>query len=281
LQPGDRVTWTLHSSCGRCHFCIEAGLPMKCESVRKYGHESCGEPPHLQGGLAEYCLIDAGTGVVRLPEGLSDLAAAPANCACATVIGACEAVGLAPGESVLIQGAGGLGCYAAAYAASVGCGPIIVTDIDAGRLARVTQYGATHALDASPAAAAETAATVRELTAGRGVDCGVEVAGTSAAIPFGLEALRVGGRYAACGCVFPHASCELDVSSLVRRRLTIAGVHNYDLRHLQQAVAFLDSTRERLDWERFVTHRFGLEEANEAFATAMSGSAGRVAIVFP
>ncbi|QDT69426.1 L-threonine 3-dehydrogenase [Planctomycetes bacterium MalM25] len=280
LRIGDRVTWTLHSSCGRCFYCTQAGLPMKCESVRKYGHESSDHPPHLQGGLAEYCLIDAGTGMVRLPSGLSDLAAAPANCACATVIGAFDAIGLASGKSVLIQGAGGLGCYAAAYAASIGCGPIVVTDIDAKRLARAIQYGATHTLDASPGSLEQTTSLIRELTGGRGVDCAVEVAGVPGVIPTGLEHLRVGGCYAVCGCVFPGALCDLDVSSLVRRRLSVVGIHNYDLSHLRRAVEFLDSTRDRFDWEGFVTHRFELSQVNEAFSTALSGSAGRVAITF-
>lgn len=280
LSVGDRITWTLHSGCGRCFYCTQAGLPMKCESVRKYGHESSSKPPHLRGGLAEYCLVDAGTGIVRLPHGLSEFAAAPANCACATVIGAWEAIGLAAGQSVLVQGAGGLGCYAAAYAASIGCDPIVVTDVDASRLARAARYGATDTFDASPDSAELTMSAIRSLTNGRGVDCAIEVAGVPEAMPAGLNHLRIGGRYAVCGCVFPGASCDLDVSSLVRRRLGIVGIHNYDLGHLRRAVAFLDATRDRFDWEGFVTHRFELSRVNEAFATALSGTPGRVAIAF-
>jgi D-arabinose 1-dehydrogenase-like Zn-dependent alcohol dehydrogenase len=59
--------------------------------AKKYGHDSCAQPPHFVGGFAEYCYITPGTCVIKIPEGLTDEEAAPANCALATVVAGWEA----------------------------------------------------------------------------------------------------------------------------------------------------------------------------------------------
>src|SRR5262249_13902907 len=161
-------TWTLHSCCGKCRYCADWQIPMKCQSPRKFGHERCAEAPYLQGGFAEFCVIDAGTCLVTIPNSLSDVVAAPANCAVATVVAGWEAADLQPGESVFIQGAGALGCYAAAFAAHAGCRRIIVSDVDASRLDLVRRFGATDCIDATQNHAKEIAVQVKILTDGFG-----------------------------------------------------------------------------------------------------------------
>ena len=86
LNIGDRITWTIMDSCGKCYYCREKGLMMKCRSLKKYGHDSCAPPPHFVGGFADYCYISPGTCVIKVPPNLSDEEAAPANCALATVV---------------------------------------------------------------------------------------------------------------------------------------------------------------------------------------------------
>ena len=108
LRVGDRVTWSIMASCGDCFYC-NLDLPQKCESLRKYGHTSCDESPHLTGGYAELVYLWPGTAIFRVPDALPDEVATPANCALATVVNGMDAIGLAAGETVLIQGAGLLG----------------------------------------------------------------------------------------------------------------------------------------------------------------------------
>jgi Zn-dependent alcohol dehydrogenase len=55
-------------------------------------------------------------------------------------------------------------------------------------------------------------------------------------------------------------------------------VHNYDTRHLQSAIDFLDQTRAKYPFEKMVTHTFPLERINEALKLAQSGQAIRVAV---
>ena len=279
LAVGDRVTWTLHSSCGHCFYCAEKQLPMKCRRLRKYGHDACDQPPHLQGGFAEYCLINSGTGIVKLPDELSDTVAAPANCATATIVAGWEAAGLAACQHVLIQGAGSLGCYAAAYAAHAGCHQIFVTDVDRNRLRFIRQFGATHCLDVTQNTADETVDRIRDLTGGLGVDCAMEVAGSPTIIDQGLKALRKGGQYIEIGCSFPEATAPIDMSLVLWNRLSIHGVHNYDGRHLRRAVDFLTLTRNRFPYETLVGARYSLQEINTALQVAESGRYLRVAVV--
>lgn len=278
LALGDRVTWALHQACGVCRNCAELHLPMKCRSLHKFGHGRCDESPHLLGGFAQHAVVGAGTAILRVPDNLPDTVAAPANCAAATAVAACEAIDLRPGESVLIQGAGALGVYAAAYAARIGCRQIVVSDVNVDRLTAIKRFGATHTINASGLGSAEFAELVNEQTDG-GADAAIEAAGAPNAVVGGLTSLRVGGSYAECGCVFPNATAEIDLSLVLRNLLTIRGVHNYDVRHLRVALEFLSATVTQHPWEELVGSQYPLTQINEALHEAHTGTAQRVAVV--
>lgn len=279
ITLGDRITWTIIDTCGKCYYCREAGLPMKCRHLRKYGHDACDAPPHFTGGFAEYCLVGAGTCVVKLPDSVPDEVAATANCALATVIAGWEAADLRSLEHALIQGAGGLGCYAAAVARQAGCQRVIVADVDEDRLQRARRFGATDVVRLEPDGVGALAEAVRSLTRDRGADCALEVAGIPAAIPEGLAALRKGGRYVELGCSFPGADFTVDASLLLWNLLTLRGIHNYDTRHLQQAVDFLATGAGRFPFHELVTHRFPLDQIDAALQCALSGAGLRVAVM--
>ena len=278
LRVGDRLTWSMMNSCGRCEFCRDKGLPMKCRTLRKYGHDSCAAPPHFIGGLAEYCLLGAGTYLLSIPDSLTDEEACPANCALATVVAGWEAAALQPLERVLILGAGALGFYAAALASHAGCTQVIVTDVLSHRLEAIRAFGATDILDGAALTGADLVAAVRDLTGGHGVDAVMEVAGVPDLIPVGLKCLRIGGRLIAHGTTFPGATCTLDASELVFRWLSLRGVHNYDARHLRRGVDFLAQAKDRFPFARLVGERFSLDRVNEALALARGRQAIRVAV---
>ncbi|MCF8106729.1 MAG: zinc-binding dehydrogenase [Desulfohalobiaceae bacterium] len=279
LRVGDRITWTLMDSCGRCYYCRIAGLPMKCRHLKKYGHDSCGQPPHFLGGFSEYCYITPGTCCFKLPDNLPDEVAAPANCALSTVIAAWEAVGLSPFENVLIQGAGALGIYGAALARHYGCNRIIVSDILDHRLDFIKNFGVTDLLNTNDMNQEEIIDQIQAVTEGKGVDCILESAGIPDLIPLGLKCLRKGGRYAEVGCVFPRAQFQSDAFDLVSKMITVKGVHNYDARHLHKAVHFLHATQDRFPFHKIITHRIQLEDVATGLNIAKSGEAIRVAVI--
>jgi alcohol dehydrogenase len=279
LALGDRISWTIMDNCGKCYYCRQKGLMMKCRNLIKYGHDSCAAPPYFVGGFAEYCYLTPGTCVVKLPDSVSDEMAAPANCALATVVAGWEAAAIQPMENVLIQGAGALGIYAAALAKHYGCRKIIVADAREHRLEFITAFGATDTLNTRGMPVTEIVAAVRRLTNGFGVDCVLEVAGSADLIPIGLQCLRIGGRLVEIGNSFPDAFFSYDACDLVWRRLTLSGVHNYDTRHLQKGIDFLDDASERFPFEKLITQRFALTEINDALQLASSGEAIRVAVL--
>jgi putative phosphonate catabolism associated alcohol dehydrogenase len=279
LNVGDRITWTIMDNCGKCYYCREKGLMMKCRHLKKYGHDSCEDPPHFVGGFAEYCYITPGTCVIKVPDHLTDEEVVPANCALATVINGWEAAEVNPFENVLIQGAGALGFYAAALAKHYGCRRVIVTDILDHRLEFIKAFGATDTLNTREMSDLELVQTIRTLTGGFGVDCVLEVAGIPDLIPLGLQCLRTGGRYIEIGNSYPDANFTYDACDIIMRRLTIKGIHNYDARHLQMGVDFLAMTHNTFPFKNLVTHRVSLEEINEGLRMADSGNAIRVAVL--
>ena len=276
LQMGDRVTWSIAASCGNCFFC-QRDVPQKCEQLFKYGHEQVVPEHPLSGGLAEYCHLAAGTAVVTVPNALPDVVACPANCATATVAAALRVGALCPGESVLIQGAGMLGLTAAAMASSRGAQQVIVCDVDAGRLGRAVQFGATQTLLVSEDER-ELIAAVQELTEDRGVDLAVEMSGATSAVQTGVKLPRVGGRYVLIGSTFPTPPVELDPEAVVRRCLSIAGNHNYKPGDLADAVSFLSQHGRDFPFADLVHDAFLLEQSEEAFKHAINGKRLRVAV---
>ncbi len=235
LSIGDRVAWAVVASCGECFYCRKL-LPQKCERQTKYGHEPLRLGRELTGGLAGHCVLAAGTAVFLVPPALSDAAACPANCAGATVAAALEAAGPLAGARVLVMGSGMLGVTAAAWARALGAEVVIACDIDPTRLALAATFGATHR-----AAPKEVVGTVFECTRGHGVDAAFELTGSPEAFEAVIPLTRMGGSVILVGSVFPSRAVPISAEQLVRRCLTLRGIHNYAPRHLLSALRFLES----------------------------------------
>ena len=277
LAVGDRVTWTIMACCGECFFCTH-DLPNKCVALKKYGHTCCKEAPPLTGGFAEHVVLWPGTGVFRIPDNLPDEIATPANCALATVVCATDTVGVAPGETALIQGAGLLGLNLVALCKEAECENVLVTDVQPERLELAKRFGATACVNLREGTDEDLAATARSLTDGRGVDVAFEVCGRTDAIASAVGALRTGGRYLIAGLVMAGSLFELDGNDVTRKVLTIKGIHNYAGRHLGDALAFLSECAERYPYDEIVGARFSLDQINDAVAEAATGRHIRVAV---
>ena len=241
LRHGDRVSWTIMASCGNCFYCGKR-LPQKCVHLLKYGHTSTDVWPGLTGGYAEYIYLFPGTGIFRVPAVLADTVVAPANCALATALAAFEAMGgVASGESVLISGAGLMGVYLAVLAREAGANPVMIADTNPARAEAVCRFGAdaTFSQSAEPA---DVAAWARTTCGGEGVDVAFEACGDPRAATASLDALRIGGRLLVAGLVAPGSRFPVDGHVLIRKCLSIRGIHNYHPVHLGQAIDFIAST---------------------------------------
>lgn len=278
LKEGDRITWTIFANCGNCYYCKIKGLPMKCVNLFKYGHETCVNPPYLNGGYAEYCYITPGTYVFKVPDNLSDEEVAPVNCGLSTVIQGYDSIKIQPDDQIVIQGAGMLGLYAAAVAKERGAGKVIVIDLVDSRLEMAKKFGADMVINGKEKSNEEIIEIVRSSTGGWGVDLVVELAGTPKVIPMGIKMLCKGGRYLHIGNVSPMSLFEIDGNDIVTNWITIKGIHNYDALQLYEALNFIERNKEVYPFKDFVTHKVSLDEINNGIKIAESRVAIRVAV---
>lgn len=231
LGVGDRVVWSVTVACGRCTRCL-SGFTAKCIDVRKVGHESSLGDWALSGSYAEHIVLPRGTAIAHVPDTMPDAVAAPAACATATVMSALEAAGDVTGKRVLVVGAGMLGVTAAAACTSRGAS-VLVVDPDAVRQRQARDFGASD-------------------DDGSVVDVAVDFSGASAAVQSALARLDLGGRLVLAGSVTPGPAISVDPESIVRGWLTVTGIHNYEPRHLGQAIDFLEGTAETYPWAELV-----------------------------
>jgi putative phosphonate catabolism associated alcohol dehydrogenase len=268
LGIGDRITWTIGTACGQCRRCLR-GIPQKCLTVRKYGHEAMDDHWRLNGGLATHCHLIAGTGLVRVPDDLPASVAAPANCATATVVCAARRVGLNAEDAVIVLGCGMLGLTAVAYARDLGVENIVACDVDAGRREAAREFGATVtcAPDDLAAAAAE-----------QGADVVFELSGNNRAVQSALAVVDMGGRIALAGSVSPSPEIAFEPSGYVKNLTTLVGSHNYRVGDLAEAVDFLQRSECQRLFADLVSAPYPLKQIDDAVAAARAGAAPRVAV---
>ncbi|HUB08568.1 MAG TPA: zinc-binding dehydrogenase, partial [Myxococcales bacterium] len=266
-REGDRVVYTYYLPCGKCRACLR-GAGHACLMSLASPVRSCEEAPHFVGGFASHYAVSRKQRVFKAPEALSDAEVAGANCALAQVVFGFEKVGLELGESVVVQGAGGLGLYACAVAKELGAGKVIAIDAVPARLELARQFGADVVLDVGTTEPRDRIAAVRSETDGWGADVVVEVAGLPEVVPEGIKMLGRCGRYLEIGNINPKRTYVADPSILVGGNLTLHGVSLYEPLALFRAVEFLERARKRFPFEKIFSHTFPLEKIDQAFAEA-------------
>jgi len=267
LKEGDRVAYSYFYPCGRCYVCLNkepANCPAKIERPR-----GPAEFPHFHGAFAEYYYLRPGGALFLVPDQLSDELVSPVNCALSQVIYGLHQAGLRFGGSVVIQGAGGLGIQAAAVAKDMGAATVIVVDQIPGRLELARAFGADHTLNIKDVPdRKERVKLVRQWTGGAGADVACDLVGFPAVIPEGLEMLRSGGTYLEIGTISRGASFDFEPSLLVWGSKKIVGVIQYDPWVIPRALDFLVRTKDRWPWPRILSHKYPLDQINEAFSAS-------------
>jgi len=107
----------------------------------------------------------------------------------------------------------------------------------------------------------------------------LELCGDPSVIPAGIQYLRIGGRYVLGGLVNPDAFVSIDANQILRKLLTIRGVHNYHPRHLIEALDFVHQNRKRFPFHSLVDGKYKLEEVGKAMQDAADRKVLRAAIV--
>ncbi len=251
FEEGARVAGTSHAGCGFCRLCVEGRYNI-CENYgderlhRQYGH-------YTQGVYADYA-VHSVKSVFGVPDTLSDEEAAMLDPA-AIALHTAKRAGFSPGDTVTVIGPGVLGLLAAECARLLGAGRVLVVGRGA-RLAKAEQLGhePVDFTERDPVDA------VRERTAGRGADAVLECSGAAAAVPQSLAMLRRGGRVAVVG--IPQDDAAIPVKLLVLDELDLVGVRAA-AGEMPEAIALAAAGRLRLS--ELITHRFSLEDFDEAY----------------
>jgi threonine dehydrogenase-like Zn-dependent dehydrogenase len=279
LREGDRIVYSYFYPCGRCDVC-RGGDPHHCIARRiGAGRLRSDAPPHFTGAYADYYYLQPGHYVLRTPEALDDLTVAPLNCALSQVIYGLHQAGFQPGETVVIQGAGGLGLFATAVARERGASRIVVLDRIAERLKLALAFGADHVLNIEDFTTSELRAKgVRELTGGGG-HVVVELVGHPSALAEGLAMARPEGRYVVIGNIAGDQTIPFNPAWLVHLNRRMIGVGGYQPWALRRGLELLERTHARYPYRSIVSHHYPLEQINEAFANADAGKAVRTALI--
>jgi threonine dehydrogenase-like Zn-dependent dehydrogenase len=266
LTPGDRVVVYHIAGCGVCDECRH-GYPIGCTSPRRaaYGWQR-------DGGHAEYLLAEEVT-CIPLPEPLSYVDGALVSCGFGTAYEALLRLRISGRDRLLITGLGPVGLAAAMLGRAMGAHPIIGTDVALDRLRLAETTGLVdHAVPADGAAPA----VIGDLTGGLGCEASIDCSGSAVARVVALANTRTWGR---CAFVGEGGRISFAVSELlIHEQISLHGSWVTSLRHMAELLERL--VRWDLHPERIVTHRFRLDQADEAYRVADRGATGKVCVVF-
>ena len=269
LRVGDRVTWAIFAS-DPASARARAGMPQKAAGLFKYGHETITDDCAHHGGLGEFTLLREHTPIARLDEGIPDPGAALVNCSIATVAGALRLAGEIRDQRVLVSGAGMLGLCACAMATDRGARDVVAVDVDAARAARSLAFGAGRC---------EVVGSDGSGFAGLGpCDVVLEFSGAPIAMAASLSRLEIGGRAVWVGAVSPQPPTLVDAELVVRRLLTIRGLHNYNREDFVAAVDFVAARHARWPFLQLVHDAFRLADVDAAFRHAVEHNPVRVGV---
>jgi len=284
LKVGDVAVACVAVPCERCFSCRRG----ETASCLKFGVTYIKDPeasPHFHGGYAEF-LYSPLANLVRIPSGVSVLAAAAFACAGPTIIRACAyAGGLEKGELAVVQGTGPVGLFAIAWAATAGC---TVVAIGSGTSPHRTQlaksFGARQVLDYRTMPVEHRAEAVRSLACklkrGDGADVVIETSGTPSAVPEGLGLLRTRGRYLIPGQYSTSGAVTIQPELITFRALRLIGSGQYTLADVDAYLSFLRKrTALQRKFEACIMHRFTVDRAEAAIAAVDAGETVKAVFV--
>ena len=256
---GQRVMDHHYSGCGVCKHC-RVGWSQLCKAgITVYGVTA-------HGGHAQYLKVPART-LVPLPEELSFVAGAAVSCGTGTAYGALRRMHLAGGSTLAVFGQGPVGVSATLLGAKMGA-RVIAVEKNAERRALAKKFGAAHAL--------ESEEHIKEITKGEGVDLAMDTTGVSAAR---LAAVRSAKTWGTVCFVGEGGEVTLDVSrDMLRKQLTLIGSWTFSAMGMGECARFIADNK--IPLERIFTHRWKLEQADEAYRLFDQQSTGKGVIVF-
>ncbi len=264
LRVGDRVIVHHYAGCAVCEYCS-----MGYEQLCAKGHVTYGGGT-AHGANAEYMLVPART-LVHLPEALSFEGGAALSCGTGTAWNGLNKMKVTGGDIVAVFGQGPVGLSGTLCAKWMGA-TVIAIDVDRARLDLARKMGADHVIDASTV---DPVKAIVDLTGGQGATAALESSGNPVARSQTVACLRPFSRACYVGAGGP---AEIDINrDLIFKVTTVFGSWTFSKAELVECARFMVDTGLPLD--TLITHRFTLEQAEEAFRLFDAGGTGKCMIV--
>jgi NADPH:quinone reductase-like Zn-dependent oxidoreductase len=217
----------------------------------------------IDGTLQEYMLLSE-QGVIRVPEHLTDQEVSTLPCAGLTAWRALVVEGgLKAGDTVLVQGTGGVSIFALQFAKAHGAEVIVTSSSDV-KLERARALGADHLINY--AREPQWSSAVLSATHGRGVDHVIEVGGANT-LAESLKSVRLGGHIALIGVLSGYVQ-SLSIPEMFRTNARIQGVTVGNRDQFEDMCRALAQNR----IHPVVDSAFPLAQVREAFRLMESGS---------
>ena len=258
FRVGEIVSGEGHVVCGHCRNCM-AGRRHLC-------NDTAGIGVTRPGAFAEYIALPQTNVWVHKPDIDRDVASIFDPFGNATHSALSFPV---LGEDVLVTGAGPIGIMSAAIARHAGARHVVITDVNEYRLNLAKRMGVTRAVNVAQEKLADVQA---ELGMDEGFDVGLEMSGNPSAFNDMLENMCHGGKIAMLG--IPEKEMAIDWNKVVFNMLTIKGIYGREMYETWYKMTVM--LEGGLDIAPVITHRFGFEEFEKGFETALSGESGKV-----
>jgi threonine dehydrogenase-like Zn-dependent dehydrogenase len=247
---GQRAMVHHYRGCGACPHCSTGWMQLCVEGVA----EVYGATGH--GGHAQYLKVPART-LVTLRDELSFATGAAIACGTGTAWGALKRLELTGDQTIAIFGQGPVGLSATQLATALGA-RVIALDVSAQRLARAKEFGAAEVIDPSKVDALQA---IKDLTQGLGAHASLDASSSPQARRQSVQCVRTWGK--AC-FVGEGGNVELDVSpDLLRRQVTLMGSWTFSTVGQKECTDFIADRG--IDVDKLFTHRWSLEQADEAY----------------
>jgi len=268
VKPGDRVSVHHHQGCGVCHNCAR-GETVACP------HDQCFGVSRI-GSFTEYTTAGE-RNCIPLPDSVSFVDGAFMACVGGTAYAALRRLDAHAHESLAVFGLGPVGLSCVLVAKAMGL-RVIGVDILPERLAAAEPCGADVVLNGQETdvpAAVRDFSLVRGAEWVQGVDYVIETSGAAAARRWIIPSLRREGKAAIVGVGSDEE--VINPSHIHGKACTILGSVVFPLGWSWDLARFLAASG--MSFEPAVTHRFSLDQSQEALKTADEGRCGKVLFV--
>ena len=266
-KEGDPVTVGMRFRCGRCRYC-RAGLENLCENMPQgsaYVHSDGTAAVRWNvGGFTQQLAVPAYM-VYHLPEGVSVEDACIVGCRVTTAYNAVKnGAHVAPGESALVIGCGGVGLNILQFLRNSGAYPIIAVDVLDSKLDAAKRFGATHVVNAK---SEDPVVATMEITKG-GADNTFEAIGNTATADQIVRATRPTGTAVIVGALGP-VELKLTDASFAFKEIKVTGVA---MRRSSDVTEVLDMIgRGQIDIAPFITKKYHYDDINTAIDDVHKG----------